>query len=257
VKDAAAETPAPPVASTLGELAALVQSGGLLAVPVLALQWLLLPLWRRRLAGSEGFVFAGRRHDYAVERYRLTWTNERAVELPLAFAELAARPGQRILEVGNVLAHYGCRGHRVIDKYERAPGVENIDVLDLAPSADYDLVLSVSTLEHVGWDEEPRDPSKAAAAVAHLKRCLKPGGRLWMTLPLGYNPPLDAQAASGALGFSAVACLQRVGTLTWRQAPWDGSRRFAYGAPFRCANAVLVATFDAPGDGPAPASTPT
>jgi hypothetical protein len=38
----------------------------------------------------------------------------------------------------------------VLDKYEQAPGVINEDVVSFSPPQKYDLIVSVSTLEHVG-----------------------------------------------------------------------------------------------------------
>ena len=233
----------PPQRGLLGEMAAIVRGEGALALPRLALRWLLLPRWRRRPAVRQGFVFRGHRYPYAAARYRLTWTNERAVELPLAIAELEARRGGRVLEVGNVLRHYGRRGHSVVDKYERAPGVVNLDVLDVPGG--YDLVFSVSTLEHVGWDETPREPAKAAAAVRHLQSCLNPGGRLWLSIPLGYHRPMEEQIATGELDFTSLGCLVRTGPLAWQEIVWEGPGSHAYGSPFRCANAVLIAVHEA------------
>src|SRR3954451_22447894 len=76
------------------------------------------------------FVVDGRERRLFVHRYNETWRNERAVEVPLVVEALDAHP---VLEVGNVLGHYGHCGHTVVDKYERAPGVLNVDVLDFAP----------------------------------------------------------------------------------------------------------------------------
>ena len=41
----------------------------------------------------------------------------------------------------------------------------------LAATDKYDLIVTISTLEHVGWDEEPRDPSKVLRAIENLKSC--------------------------------------------------------------------------------------
>lgn len=54
--------------------------------------------------------------------------------------------------------------HDVVDKYEGAPGVRNVDVLD-NEDGDLDYVASISTLEHVGWDEQERDADKALRAL--------------------------------------------------------------------------------------------
>ncbi|HAL04611.1 MAG TPA: hypothetical protein DCP58_05820, partial [Verrucomicrobiales bacterium] len=51
--------------------------------------------------------------------YNMTWANERAVEVPIAREYLGRHTGQRVLEVGNVLSHYGDVDHVVLDKYEQ------------------------------------------------------------------------------------------------------------------------------------------
>ena len=53
-------------------------------------------------------------------------------------------------------------------------------------------IVSISTIEHVGWDETPRDPKKIPLALENLTtRCLAPDGEIVVTLPLGYNTYLD------------------------------------------------------------------
>jgi O-Antigen ligase len=181
----------------------------------------------RALARGRGgsFEFQGRRYLYLVHRHNHTWLNERAVEVPLARALVQERDGARVLEVGHVLGHYGCGGHDVVDKYERAAGVVNADVLEWEPDQPYDLIVSVSTLEHVGWDEEPRDPELALVAVDRLRGLLAPGGLLAATLPVGYHPGLDAAIREGHAGFEEVGALRWQGGLRWREvepsAVWD------------------------------------
>lgn len=120
--------------------------------------------------------------------YNSTASNERAIELPIAFDFIAGHTN--VLEVGNVLGHYQDRTWACVDKYEQAPGVTNLDVLDI--SGTYDRIVSVSTIEHVGWDEPTRDPAKAIRAITHLRSLLAPGGALLITIPTGWNSFLDA-----------------------------------------------------------------
>ena len=94
---------------------------------------------------------------YLNHRYNYTWLNERAVETALAFEVLRDHAGQDVLEIGNVMSQYVSVDHLVVDKYEHAPGVVNADVVDLHLDAKFDLILAVSTLEHVGLDEETLD----------------------------------------------------------------------------------------------------
>lgn len=207
-----------------------------LGAPLHALPWL-----PRTLA------FDGATYRYLQHAYNFAWKNERTVEVPLAQRVLEAHTGQRVLEVGNVLSHYGAVGHDVLDKYEAAPGVRNEDVVDFRPKEPYDLVVSVSTLEHVGWDEHPREPGKVGRAVANLRdHGLAPGGLLWVTMPLGWNPEADAIAFAPA-PFTTRQYLLRVTRLNrWREAKAEEVRGARYDAPFPCANAVFVGALRKP-----------
>ena len=220
-------------------------------LPVLAdcTSWGLRWAAGRPRAGRPGSVFEheGRSHRYLRHPYNYTWLNERAVEIPLATAVLddalaAGVAPQRVLEVGNVLGHYRPVRHRVVDRYERAPGVENVDVVDIDPDARFDLILSISTLEHVGFDEPVTDPGKPLRALEHLGSLLAPGGRLWCTFPTGYNPALDEGLRAGTLGFDRLTALRRTGRDNrWVQMPVSQVEGVPYEWLLYTAHAVVVA----------------
>ena len=75
-----------------------------------------------------------------------------------------------MLEVGNVLSHYQRVCHDIVDKYEAREGVINEDVVSFDPGRRYALIVSISTLEHVGWDENPRETDKVSRALDNLER---------------------------------------------------------------------------------------
>ncbi|MGI8512794.1 MAG: SAM-dependent methyltransferase, partial [Solirubrobacteraceae bacterium] len=226
---------------------------GLLAVGRACTSWLLafaagrLPGASRR-AGR--FAFAGGDYELLAHPYHYTWLNERAVEVPIVGRIVDAEPG-RVLEVGNVLSHYRPTRHEIIDKYERAPGVRNVDVLDLDPAEPYDLIVSISTLEHVGWDEVPRDPRRALLAVQRLLALLTPGGELVVSVPVGYNPELDRAIRDGELPFEHVSALLREGR-RWRQVGPEEAWHVPYDRLLYRAGAVLICFADR-----TPAATPT
>jgi hypothetical protein len=218
-----------------------------------------MALWRRResaraqaervwRARRGGFDFAGERYRYHSAAYNTTWRNERTVEVPIALRFLRRHGGGRTLEVGNVLGHYGEAGHDVLDKYERAPGVANADVMDFEPSAGYRAIVAISTLEHVGFDEEPRDAGKAPRALERLTSWLLPGGALLVTLPLGYNAALDELLWSGDVCFDELRFMRRVSADNrWRESTAAEVRGSRYGAPYPWANAIAVGLRSAPG----------
>jgi SAM-dependent methyltransferase len=208
----------------------------------LAAAW---PLWRLYCkVFPRSFTFQSASYAYFLHGYNFTWSNERAVEIPIVWAAVRACRGGRVLEVGNVLSHYFACDHEVIDKFERGSRVRNEDAAAFRGAHPYDLIVSISTLEHVGWDEEPRDPGKIARAIANLSGQLAPGGRLLATLPLGYNPSLDAQLAAGALPFSRCRYLRREGLTTWSEADWPAVAGAAYGERWPGTRGLVIAVVD-------------
>ncbi|MEM8993447.1 MAG: hypothetical protein AAGF23_01520 [Acidobacteriota bacterium] len=201
----------------------------------------------RRLVGPRAFTFRGRRLPYRVHPYILD--NERTVEIPIALDAVARRSADkpRILEVGHVLQPYAAVPRTIVDKYEEAPGVLNVDIVDFAPPERFDLILCLSTLEHVGRDEEPRDPGKALRAYRHLQTLLAPGGELLVTVPAGYHPELDRALAGGELGGGDghhTTALKRHGRFNrWRECAVTDALARPFGSRYACANGLLVVSW--------------
>jgi SAM-dependent methyltransferase len=170
----------------------------------------LICYWLVRLSGRpSAFTCRGKSYRYFWHRYNATWRNERAVEIPIGRSFLAGVPPEKVLEIGNVLSHYDSVSHEVVDKYEHADGIRNKDVCDFKSDKKYALILSISTLEHVGWDEDPRDEARVLRAFENLQGLLAPGGRLVVTIPLGYNPSLDQKIEEGRISFTERVYLKR------------------------------------------------
>jgi SAM-dependent methyltransferase len=207
---------------------------------------------------SSRFTFAGSDYPYFNHRFNWTWTNERAVEIPIILRCIEQSRGKRILEVGNVLSHYLPVAHDVVDKYEKAEGVINQDIAGFKAEHPYDLIVSISTLEHVGWDEQPREAEKPIRALENLIGCLGQGGLLVATMPIGYNPELDRLLGEGRLSFSVVRHLKRVSRANdWAEAQWEEVRGVRYNKPFPAANAIAVGFYEREAGGtPAVLATP-
>jgi SAM-dependent methyltransferase len=197
------------------------------------------------LSGSHGeFTFAGERYPYRFHPYKWSWLTERAVEVPIAQAVVDSHHGRRILEVGNVLSHYRPQSHVIVDKYEERPGVLNRDVLDLDDLGPFDLVVAISTIEHVGRDEEPREPGKAVEALRRLEGLLAPGGELLLTVPIGYHDGLDAALRSGAFDFKHASALRRVGQTRWLEVEPEEVWDLPYDFLLYSARAVFVGVIE-------------
>jgi SAM-dependent methyltransferase len=196
----------------------------------------------RRMRHPGSFTVSGKTYTYFVHYYNYTWRNERTVEVPIILETVRKYAGQRVLEVGNVLQHYAPVQHHVLDKFERSPGVINVDLIDYKPEQPYDCIVSISTLEHVGWDDNPRDPEKPLRAVEHLRTLLAPGGVLLMTIPLGYNPFLDAALREKRIAFTHTTCLRRVSARNeWREVAWEEVTHARYNSPYPAANGLIIA----------------
>lgn len=132
------------------------------------------------------FELAGRQLAYAKSEYNSTSICERAVEVPVGIflLEQAQSAGKSALEIGAVLPHYRPGwpedGHTVIDLHEVYPGVTNADVLTWEPPHLFDLIISISTLDHLHDYDEFRE------ALIRISFWLKPDrGLLYVTLPFG------------------------------------------------------------------------
>lgn len=186
------------------------------------------------------FTYHGEALDYEVADYNSTTLNERTVEIAVARSFLVGRPAGYGLELGNVLAHYGITGHRVVDRYEEAAGVEALDVFDV--EGRYRWVVAISTVEHVRHDEGERDPAGAARAIEHLRSMLTPSGRLLVTVPIGYHAGIDAEIRAGSLDVDREALYVRGPGNSWvlGDARLDAP---PYGLTTPWAEAVWVAEF--------------
>ena len=202
----------------------------------------------RTIGGAyDCFELEGRTYRYLYARHKLTWLTERAVEVPVIQSLVDRHPPDRVLEVGNVLSHYREQRHLVVDRYERAPGVVNRDVLELDGLGPFTLIVAISTLEHVGLDEAPADPGKAARAARALRKLLAQNGHLVLSVPAGYNRQFDASIRRNELPITHLAALRRqVGSNTWVQvepeaafaAPYDFLLYRARAVVFACLEAV-------------------
>jgi SAM-dependent methyltransferase len=130
------------------------------------------------------------------------WSDERAIEIPWVLARYDGE--RRVLDVGYAFAEpaylagiaaLGAPELVGVDLARReVPGLEPVvaDVRELPfENGSFDLVLCVSTLEHVGRDNEVydvearRDDAGDDAALRELRRVLAADGRVLVSVPTG------------------------------------------------------------------------
>lgn len=190
---------------------------------------------------SRTFLLHGNSYYYFYHRYSLTWQNERIVEVPIVWEIVKEYAGKNILEVGNVLSHYFPVNYDILDKYEKDDGVVNEDIVSFQPSKKYDLIVSISTIEHVGWDEDQRDSTKILRAIENLKKLIAPGGKIVITFPVGYNPEMDKLLNEGKICFTKQYNMQRVSKdNAWIEVSSQHLKNIKYDEPFKYANGLII-----------------
>lgn len=155
------------------------------------------------------FEFKGFQLPYCTNTYNNSFKNERAIEIPIAqhFIQMVAANFKAthlsgslsVLEVGNVLSHYQNINHIIVDQYEQKTDIINQDIEFYNPPASFDLILSISTLEHLGfypnqhfkYGNEEIDLGKTHRVINNLLQLLKPQSIIVATFPIGFRPDLD------------------------------------------------------------------
>lgn len=167
---------------------------------------------------SPFFVFKNKKYKYFNHMHHRTWMTERAIEIPIIIGAINSSKGS-FLEIGNVLRHYVDITHDVVDKYEKANNVINEDVATYTSKKKYDLIVSISTIEHVGWDEK-KSEDKIPKSINNLKKLLKKDGRIVITVPINYNPWLDKLLEKGDL-FDEIYFMKRKLFNRWVSSNWE------------------------------------
>jgi SAM-dependent methyltransferase len=194
-------------------------------------------------------------------------SDERVIEIPWVLARLATG---RVLEVGYAFAEPAYVAALIeaapaelvgVDLAEAdVPGLQTVraDVRELPlPDADFDQILLVSTLEHIGADNEryglhaEPDQSGMEAALRELRRVLRPDGRLLVTVPLGEPEDYGWFRQQDVRGWTRLFKragffveeqeIYELGDDGWRAAPSFQPAGVRYGERGPAASAVLCA----------------
>ena len=195
-------------------------------------------------------------------------SDERALEIPWCLARY--RGERRVLDTGYAFAEpaylAGLVGLGAADlvgvdlAQAEVPGLRSVvaDIRELPfPDESFDLVLCISTLEHVGRDNDvyaidaARDDGGDETALHELRRVLAKDGRLLISVPTGEHVDQGWQIVRTPAEW--IALFERCGFLVyedelyvhetdgWRTATLADASRARYGAAGPGAGAVLLA----------------
>jgi len=146
------------------------------------------------------FRFNGKQYEYFKHSYNNAAENMRTLEVPIITEYLRHRSAfDDILEIGNVLSHYGRTTWDIIDLKE---GPIKRDLMIWEPEQLYDLIVSISTVEHIQASPEE--------VIQKIRSLLTSEGIAIITLPTGYNPKWDKSLLSGELTATVVGCMERI-----------------------------------------------
>jgi hypothetical protein len=187
---------------------------------------------------KQQFVLRGKKLKYITSQYNQSTYNERSVEVAVGLD--AVKNHQNILEIGAVLPHYRKPTWDVVDKFELGKGIQNVDIIDFKPKQKYDYIISLSTFEHIGYDDTVKDQKKAYEAVEHVKKhCLKKGGTFLMSLPIGYNPHIHPYLKKNLFNMDRIVYLKRVNWHNeWQEVANLDIDEVRYSSPYNNANAL-------------------
>lgn len=189
------------------------------------------------LLSNKKFKFNGELYSYLVHPCNATFRSERAVEVPVACHFINDFPAEQVLEVGNVLKNYIDSDHSVVDKYEKCANVINQDIISFEKK--FNRIISISTFEHIGFDEEGEDDSKVKVAFKHVLRLLNPGGKALIIVPGGYNHYLDSLLRAGDSALGELFFMKRISKVNeWREVSIGDIQDCKYGIGSPCANAL-------------------
>lgn len=192
------------------------------------------------LTSNQYFIVSGKKYKYCIKRHNSV-DNERVIEVPysIAFVLNNKDKSRNLLEVGRVLSNYTNIRHDVVDKYETGHGIINRDIVNYNTKKRYDLIVAISTVEHIGYDEQKKTKDKALKAILNMIKLLKKDGELLITVPLNYNPEIDDILIHRKIKFSEKHFMKRVSWLNmWEETDQEDAFKYKYNGKYSAANAV-------------------
>jgi len=186
------------------------------------------------------------------DKYNNTFLNERSIEVPLSKYLIKKYSSQfkspKVLEIGNTLVHYENDNkidRKVVDRYEKYQNVINEDIEEFESNHKFDLIFSISTLEHVGSDYgELKEEEKFLRVIDKIKNLLNEGGVFIITLPIFYREHVDKYNSNNN-DFTITYFLTRDNyrndwKLSNKDFVFSNKNNLVYNSKYPCANSVYI-----------------
>lgn len=193
------------------------------------------------------FIYNWTKFKYFNHEYNATYANERKIEVPI-IKYYIEKNKWKILEIWNVLSHYYNTNHYVVDKYEKDnyKNLINKDIIEFNSDNKYDLIVSISTFEHVWFDEIPQEKEKILKALIHVyNNLLSNNWTLLITVPFWYNDFLDNLIKEKKLNelFNDVEIkyLKKISNNYWEEVnSVKDIFNYTYWKYYNCANSICI-----------------
>jgi hypothetical protein len=192
---------------------------------------------------NPSFHLDGKKYEYFINKDNSVYT-ERVVELAYILNYIDLHKYENILEIGNVLSKYVKTYHIVLDKYEKGANIINEDAVVFNPGKKFRKIISISTFEHIGFDEVIFEPGKIKKALKNVIDLLEDNGELLITVPLGYNPEIEEIIRMKEINFSKTYFLKRYSKLNlWKETSLEDAIKYPYGSIYPAANAIAILSY--------------
>jgi hypothetical protein len=203
---------------------------------------IIIKLYSYKITRNKKFIFNSIELNYFYHFYNKTYENERIIEIPIVLELMDQYKINIYYELGNVLFNYGIKGHPVIDKYDNNDNIIKQDITTFKPLKKLNNLVSISTLEHIGWDEGEKNYSKVSIAFNNiLNSLLLPGGIFIFTFPVGYNPYLDEYIKINKDKFYKIFPLKRINIKNeWEETDFENCMVQKFNYPYINANGLIV-----------------
>jgi len=176
--------------------------------------------------------------------HNLPLDTERTIEIPLIWDEVIKYSPSEVLEIGNVLGQYIKRSHDVIDLQEQGTGIITGDIRTYQSEKKYKLIVSITTLEHVGDGRDGHDVDELGIinAINNMLGLLTDSGRIIFTVPVGHNPYMDNLFKEQKIVCDNIYAYKRIDALNnWLRLPYEDIKNSELYVPYwGTANASLL-----------------